>query len=145
MIDQNEYNRKLIEEFRANRGRTDGPLAGRPLLLLTTTGARSGQTRTTPLMYVRDGERLLIIASNAGAPAHPDWYYNLVARPQVVVEVGADTFDASAVVLAGAERQQVWDSIVQQYPFFVDHQAKVARQIPIVALQRHASAAVSTQ
>jgi deazaflavin-dependent oxidoreductase (nitroreductase family) len=136
MSDQNEYNRKLIEEFRANRGRSDGPLAGRPLLLLTTTGARSGQQRTTPLMYVRDGDRLLIIASNAGAPAHPDWYRNLVAHPQVVVEVGADTYAASAVVLEGANRQRVWDSIVRQYPFFIDHQAKVTRQIPIVALER---------
>jgi deazaflavin-dependent oxidoreductase (nitroreductase family) len=138
MSDQNAYNRKLIAEFRENRGRSDGPMAGRPLLLLTTTGARSAQQRTTPLMYVRHGERLLIIASNAGAPKHPDWYRNLVAHPDVVVEVGADTYEASAVVLEGAERQQLWDSIVRQYPFFTEHQAKIARQIPIVALERRA-------
>jgi deazaflavin-dependent oxidoreductase (nitroreductase family) len=134
MSDQNEYNRKLIEDFRANKGA--GPFAGRPLLLLTTTGAKSSLRRTTPMMYVPDGDRLLIIASNAGAPAHPDWYRNLLAHPQATVEVGADTFDASAVVLEGTERQQLWDRIVQQYPFFIEHQAKITRQIPVIALER---------
>src|SRR5690242_1896214 len=123
MSDQKAYNHKLIEDFRASRGVSDDQFAGRPLLLLTTTGARSGQRRTTPLMYVPDGDRLLVIASNAGAPAHPDWYRNLLAHPQVTVEVGADTFDARAVVLAGMERQQLWDRIVASYPFFTDHQA----------------------
>src|SRR5215217_4351451 len=118
MTDQHEYNRKLIEEFRTARGTTDGPFVDRPLLLLTTTGAKSGQPRTTPMMYVPDGDRLLVIASNAGAPAHPDWYRNLLAHPQVTVEVGAESFDARAVVLAGAERQQQWDKIVASYPFF---------------------------
>jgi deazaflavin-dependent oxidoreductase (nitroreductase family) len=134
MDDQKEYNRKLIEDFRANQG--DGPFAGRPLLLLTTTGAKSGQPRTTPMMYVPDGERLLVIASNAGAVAHPDWYHNLLAHPQVTAEVGADTFGASAVVLAGAERQQLWDAIVASYPFFIEHQAKITREIPVIALER---------
>src|SRR3954471_22353315 len=134
MSDQKAYNRKLIEDFRASR--SDGPFAGRPLLLLTTTGAKSGQPRTTPMMYVPDGDRLLVIASNAGAPAHPDWYRNLLAHPQVTVEVGADTFDASAVVLEGEERQQQWDRIVASYPFFSDHQAKITRQIPVIALER---------
>jgi deazaflavin-dependent oxidoreductase (nitroreductase family) len=136
MSDQNEYNRKLIEDFRANRGVSDGPMAGRPLLLLTTSGAKSGQRRTTPLMYVPDGERLLVIASNAGAPAHPDWYRNLLAHPEATVEVGADTFDARAVVLEGTERQQLWDKIVASYPFFIEHQAKITRQIPVIALER---------
>src|SRR5439155_18791500 len=136
MSNQNEYNRKLIEDFRANRGASDGPFAGRPLLLLTTIGAKSGQRRTTPLMYVPDGDRLLVIASNAGAPSHPDWYRNLLAHPQVTVEVGADTFDASAAVLKGAERQQLWDKIVASYPFFAEHQAKITREIPLVALER---------
>jgi deazaflavin-dependent oxidoreductase (nitroreductase family) len=133
---QNDYNRKLIEEFRANRGAGDGPFAGRPLLLLTTTGARSGQRRTTPLMYIPDGDRLLIVASNAGAPAHPDWYRNLVAYSDVAVEVGAETFDARALVLEGAERQRLWARIVEQYPFFADHQAKITREIPVIALER---------
>jgi deazaflavin-dependent oxidoreductase (nitroreductase family) len=138
MGDQNEYNRKLIEDFRANRGVSDGPFAGRPLLMLTTIGAKSGQQRTTPMMYVPDGDCLLVIASNAGAPKHPDWYRNLVAHPDVTVEVGADTFEASAVVLEGAERQQQWDRIVAAYPFFIEHQAKITREIPVIALERHA-------
>lgn len=137
MDDQKEYNRTLIEDFRANKGA--GPFADRPLLLLTTTGAKSGQARVTPMMYVPDGDRLLVIASNAGAPAHPDWYRNLLAHPHVTVEVGADTFGASAVVLEGAERQQQWDAIVASYPFFIEHQAKIERQIPIVALERQSS------
>ncbi len=136
MSDQNEYNRKLIEDFRASRGVSDDPFAGRPLLLLTTIGAKSGQRRTTPMMYVPDGDRLLVIASNAGALAHPDWYRNLLAHPEVTVEVGADTFDASAVVLEGTERQQLWDRIVASYPFFTEHQAKITRQIPVIALER---------
>ena len=136
MSDQNEYNRKLIEDFRASRGVSDDPFAGRPLLLLTTIGAKSGLRRTTPMMYVPDGDRLLVIASNAGALAHPDWYRNLLAHPEVTVEVGADTFDASAVVLEGTERHQLWDRIVASYPFFTEHQAKITRQIPVIALER---------
>ena len=136
MSDQKAYNRKLIEDFRASRGVSDDPFAGRPLLLLTTIGAKSGQRRTTPLMYVPDGDRLLVIASNAGAPAHPDWYRNLLAHPQATVEVGADTFEAGAVVLAGTERQKVWGSIVASYPFFTEHQAKITREIPVIALER---------
>src|ERR1700716_4166481 len=108
MTDQGDYNRKLIEEFRANRNKTDGPFAGRPLLLLTTTGAKSGQSRTSPMMYVKDGDRLLVIASNIGAPKHPAWYHNLVAHPDVTVEVGADRFDATAVVTGGEERERLW-------------------------------------
>jgi deazaflavin-dependent oxidoreductase (nitroreductase family) len=139
MSNQNEYNRKLIEDFRASRGVSDDPFAGRPLLLLTTTGARSGQRRTTPLMYVADRDRLLVIASNAGAPAHPDWYRNLLAHPEATVEVGADTYDVHAVVLEGAERQQLWDTIVESYPFFTEHQAKITREIPVIALERQAA------
>ncbi|HEY6542338.1 MAG TPA: nitroreductase family deazaflavin-dependent oxidoreductase [Ktedonobacteraceae bacterium] len=133
---QNDYNQRLIEEFRADRSNNGDAFKGRPLLLLTTTGAKSGQRRTTPMMYVRDGERLLVIASNAGAPKHPGWYYNLVAHPQVTVEVGRETFEATSIVTEGAERQQLWDKIVEQYSFFADHQAKVTRSIPVVALER---------
>lgn len=133
---QIDYNRRLIEQFRADRSSNGDAFKGRPLLLLTTTGARSGQRRTTPMMYVRDWERLLVIASNAGAPKHPDWYYNLLAHPHVTVEVGRDTYDATAIVTEGAERQRLWERIVEQYPFFADHQAKVTRQIPVIALER---------
>ncbi len=133
---QNDYNQRLIEEFRADRSNNGGAFKGRPLLLLTTTGARSGQRRTTPMMYVQDGDRLLVIASNAGAPSHPAWYYNLTAHPQVTVEVGKETYDAIATETKGSERQQLWNKIVEQYPFFADHQAKTARQIPVIALER---------
>ncbi|HZU66631.1 MAG TPA: nitroreductase family deazaflavin-dependent oxidoreductase [Ktedonobacteraceae bacterium] len=139
MTDQKDYNRQLVEDFRANRGNPDSPFKNRPLLLLTATGARSGQPRTTPMMYVPDGDRLLVIASNAGAPKHPDWYYNLVAHPEVTVEVGSETYDATASVVEGEERQRVWNRIVESYPFFADHQAKVTRQIPVVALIRRES------
>ena len=133
---QNDYNQRLIEDFRADRSKNGDAFKDRPLLLLTTTGARSGQRRTTPMMYIREGERLLVIASNAGAPKHPDWYHNLVAHPHVTVEVGKETFDATAVVTEGEERQRFWASTIEKYPFFADHQAKVTRQIPVVALER---------
>ena len=136
MTDQKAYNRQLIEEFRANRGKSDNPMAGRPLLLLTTTGAKSGQLRTTPMMYIPDGDNLLVIASNAGAPTHPDWYHNLVAHPEVTVEVKNETYDAIAAVAEGPERQRLWNRIVELYPFFADHQAKVSRQIPVIVLKR---------
>ena len=136
MDDQNAYNRQLIDEFRASRSQGGEPMNGRPLLLLTTTGARTGQRRTTPMMVVREGDQLLVIASNAGAPKHPDWYHNVVAHPTVTVEVGPETFEATAVVLQGAERERMWSRIVERYPFFAEHQAKVPRQIPVVALER---------
>ena len=138
MSDQIEYNRKLIEEFRATRTVPDGPYARRPILILTTTGNKTGQPRTTPVMYIRDGERLLVIASNAGAVQHPHWYRNLAAHPGVTVEIGTETFDAQAIPLEGADRQQVWERIVQQQPFFAEHQAKIERQIPVVELKRNA-------
>ncbi len=138
MIDQNDYNRRVIEEFRADRGKPGGRWEGRHLLLLTTTGARSGLPRTTPMMYIPDGDRLLVIASNIGAPAHPDWYRNLVAHPEVTVEVGSETFEATAVVAEGSERQRLWSRIVELYPFFTEHQAKTSRQIPVIALERRA-------
>lgn len=129
--DMKAHNRKVIEDFRA-----DGGAGDRPLLLLTTTGRRTGEHRTTPMMYVPDGDRLLVIASNAGAPKHPDWYLNLVADPRVTVEVGAQTYNAVAVVTTGAERERLFAGIQAKYPFFTDHQAGVQRQIPVVALER---------
>jgi len=130
--DMKAHNRQLIEEFRAH----GGVLEGRPLLLLTTTGARTGRRRTTPMMYVPDGDRLLVLASNSGAPAHPDWYHNLVAHPVVTVEVDGRTYDATAVVTTGEERDRLFARTVERYPFFAEHQAKVSRTIPVVALER---------
>jgi deazaflavin-dependent oxidoreductase (nitroreductase family) len=126
------HNGQLIAEFRAAGRRLDN----RPMLLLTTTGARSGQPHTAPMMYVRDGERLLVIASNAGAPSHPDWYHNLLAHPRVTVEADGETYTATATPLTGDERDRVFARIAEQYPFFNDHQARVSRTIPVVALVR---------
>ena len=88
------------------------------------------------MMYIPDGDRLIIIASNAGATKHPDWYHNLVAHPEVTVEFGTETYDTTANVIQGTERQQLWTLIIEQYPFFADHQAKITRQIPLIALSR---------
>jgi deazaflavin-dependent oxidoreductase (nitroreductase family) len=137
MTDHSDYNRKLVEEFRANREKLGDPFPGRPLLLLTTTGAKSGLPRTSPMMYVKDGNRLLVIASNIGAPKHPDWYHNLVAHPKVTVEVGPETYEATAIVTIGDERQRLWNMILEGYPFFAEHQAKTSREIPVVALERN--------
>jgi deazaflavin-dependent oxidoreductase (nitroreductase family) len=132
------HNRQLIAEFRA----AGGQLSDRPLLLLTTTGAHIGQPHTAPMMYVAEGadsangDRLLVIASNAGAPAHPDWYHNLVANPAVTVEVAGQTYDATATPLVGEERDRVFARIAEDFPFFKDHQAGVSRTIPVVALER---------
>lgn len=138
-MDQKSRNRQLIEEFRANRGKTGALFAGRPSLLLTTTGAKSGEPRTTPMMYIPDGDRLLVIASNLGAPTHPDWYRNLLAHPRVTVELTAETFDATAALAEGEERARLWAKIAEQYPFFIEHQARTTRQIPVIVLSRQAS------
>jgi deazaflavin-dependent oxidoreductase (nitroreductase family) len=121
-------NAKLIEEFRA-AGRS---LPGRPLLLLTTTGARPGRKRTNPMMYVRLDGRLLVIASNAGAERHPDWYHNLVANPDVTVEVDGEEYRATA--RPAADRDALFARITEKYPFFTDHQAGTDRTIPVVEL-----------
>ena len=131
--DMKAHNRQLIEQFRANGGTAP---EGRPLLLLNTTGRRTGERRTTPMMFIPDGDDLLVIASNAGAPAHPDWFRNLVAQPRVVVEVGGETYAATAVVPQGEERDRIFAGVVERYPFFADHQAKVTRTIPVVVLRR---------
>jgi deazaflavin-dependent oxidoreductase (nitroreductase family) len=133
-VDIGEINRTVIGQFRAG-GDIDGMQRER-LVLLTTIGAKTGQRRTTPMMHHRDGDRLLVIASNVGAPDHPDWYLNLVANPRVTVEVGDETYEALATPLSGAERDEVWAMIKETYPFFADHEAKTTRTIPVVALTR---------
>ena len=136
--DPNGFNEAVIREFRANGGVVRGALADMQLLLLTTTGARSGQPHTTPMTYVLDGDRVLVIASNAGAVRHPDWYVNLVANPAVTVELPDETFQTRAVVAEGAEYDRLWAQIVAQMPFFTDHQAQISRKIPVVILERTA-------
>ena len=125
-------NQALIEQFRSLGGAPEG----RALLLLTTTGRKTGQPYTTPMMFIPDGDRILVVASNAGAPAHPDWYRNLVADPNVTVEVTGDTYQATAVPLRGEERDRTFAWISERYTFFADHQAQVSRTIPVVALLR---------
>ena|SRR3990172_6684344 len=136
-LDMHEVNRQVIAEFRANGGKVvTGRFAGTDLVLLTTTGAKTGAKRVKPLMYVKVGGQLIVFASKNAAPMHPDWYFNLVAQPQVTVEVDKETFAATAVVTSGAERQRVWDESVRQHPFLSEMQARTPRQIPIVALER---------
>lgn len=134
-MDVREVNKRVIEQFRAG-GEVDGMHRER-LVLLTTTGRRTGGPRTTPLMFHRDGERLLVIASDIGAPRHPDWYLNLVADPHVTVEVGDESGAprrAVARTLEGAEREPVWQMLKATYPFFAEHERKTTRTIPVVAL-----------
>jgi deazaflavin-dependent oxidoreductase (nitroreductase family) len=136
MADAGDWNSKIIAEFRDNEGKVGGQFEGAPLLLLTTTGRKSGQPRTNPMMYLPDEGRLLVFASKAGAPEHPDWYRNLVANPAVTVEVGTETFAARAVVLDGQDRDRMYAEQASRYPGFAEYQAKTDRVIPVVALIR---------
>jgi deazaflavin-dependent oxidoreductase (nitroreductase family) len=136
MVDMNEWNRKIIEEFRANGGKVGGQFEGAPLLLLTTTGAKSGREITTPVMYLADGGRQLVFASKAGAPTNPAWYHNLVANPTVTVEVGNESFQAKAVPVTGEERDRLYAKQATLYPGFAEYQEKTTRVIPVVALER---------
>jgi deazaflavin-dependent oxidoreductase (nitroreductase family) len=134
-MDVREVNKRVIEQFRAG-SEVDGMHRER-LVLLTTTGRRTGEPRTTPMMFHRDGDRVLVIASNVGAPRHPDWYLNLVADPEVTVEVGDESGAPRRAVarpLGGAERERVWEMLKAAYPFFAEHERNTTRTIPVVAL-----------
>lgn len=136
MTDTNDWNTKIVEEFRANAGKVGGQFEGAPLLLLTTTGAKSGQKRVNPMMYLAEGDRIYVFASKAGAPSNPDWYHNLVAHPEVTAEVGADTIQATATVVKGSERDRIYAEQASRYPGFAEYQANTDRVIPVVALAR---------
>jgi len=136
MANMNDWNRQTIEEFRANGGKVGGFWEGKPLLLLTTTGAKSGQRHTNPVMYLADGNRLIVFASKRGAPTHPDWYHNLVAHPEVTVEVGTETYEATATVLKGEEQDRLYARQAELYPQFGEYQANTTRTIPVIALER---------
>jgi deazaflavin-dependent oxidoreductase (nitroreductase family) len=131
-----DYNRKVIDDFRADRDKGEIPLQGRPLVLLTTTGAKSGKLHTTPVRPFFDGDRLFVIGSKAGAPSDPDWYRNLIAHPEVTVESARETFTAQAVVASVAERDRLWAQAVATEPGFGEYQAKTTRQIPVIFLER---------
>ncbi len=135
-FDINHFNAKLIADFRAGAGAVGGNFEGVPLLILHTTGARSGEERLAPVTYLLDGERIVVFASKSGADSNPDWYRNLVVHPRVTVEMGTETFAAEAVELTGAERDDVYARQVAAMPVFADYQASTTRVIPVVALDR---------
>ena len=136
MSDHNNFNQQIIAEFRANGGKVGGPFEGGTILLLTTTGAKSGQSRTNPLVYVTDGDNIAIIASKAGAPTNPDWYHNLVANPIVTIERGTEQFQARATIAAEPERTRLYDQMVAKMPGFAEYQRNTTRQIPVVVLEK---------
>jgi deazaflavin-dependent oxidoreductase (nitroreductase family) len=131
-----DFNSAIIEEFRANGGKVGGPFEGAPVLLLTSTGARTGATRVNPVMYLDDGKRLYVFATKGGAPTNPDWYHNLVAHPRAVIEVGEERFDVTASVVTGAERDEIYARQAAAYPGFAEYEAKTTRRIPVIALER---------
>jgi deazaflavin-dependent oxidoreductase (nitroreductase family) len=129
-----DFNARIIEEFRANQGRVGGPFEGATLLLLHHTGARSGKDRINPLVYNRDGDRYVVFASKAGAPTNPDWYHNLKANPNVTIEVGSNSIDAVAEEAAGDERDRLFRAQVERSPQFGEYQSKTDRVIPVMVL-----------
>ncbi len=134
--ERHERNRKVIEEFRTNEGKVGGPFEGSPMILITHKGAKTGTERTNPLVYSRDGEDYVIIASKAGADTHPHWYLNMVANPEVGVEVGTESFRASVREAAGDERTRLYQAQAAQLPQFNDYAAKTDRAIPVLVLTR---------
>ena len=130
-----DWNAKTIEEFRANGGKVGGNFEGAPLLLLHTTGARTGQERVNPVMYQQVGDDLAVFASKAGAPTNPDWFHNLRANPEARVEVGTETRDVRARVADGDERTRIWETQKERYPGFADYEAGTDREIPVVILE----------
>ena len=139
MADFNDWNQKIIEEFRSAGGQVGGQFAGAPVLLLTSTGAKTGQKRTTPMMYLADDDDLVVFASKAGAPTNPDWYHNLVAHPRASVEVGTETCEVDAEVATRRERDRLYAIQAERYPGFAEYQEKTTRVIPVVILRRVAS------
>jgi deazaflavin-dependent oxidoreductase (nitroreductase family) len=132
----NAFNQQIIDEFRANGGKVTGMFAGAPLMLLTHIGAKSGLPRTSPLVHTRDGDRLVIIASKAGSPKHPHWYLNILANPEVTVELPGETYQARAIVTEGEERARLYRAQADLMPNFDEYAAKTDREIPVVVLER---------
>jgi deazaflavin-dependent oxidoreductase (nitroreductase family) len=130
------FNRSVIAEFRANKGRVGGRFEGETLVLLHTVGARTGRPRLNPMVSFADGEVIFVVASHAGAPTSPDWFHNLRASPEVTVERGAEVFPARARVLTGEERDRRYAWIVEQADRFTRYQERTTRVIPVVELRR---------
>jgi deazaflavin-dependent oxidoreductase (nitroreductase family) len=136
MSSPNDWNKQIIEEFHANGGKVGGQFAGANLLLLHTRGAKSNQPRINPLAYFKNGDNFVIIASKGGAPSNPDWYYNILAHPEVTLEMGTERFNAHATVPERQERDRIFANVVKQAPGFGEYQQKTPRIIPVVVLKR---------
>ena len=130
-----DWNSSIIREFRANEGKVGGPFEGSTLLLLHTTGSKTGKERVNPLMYRNDGDRFVVFASKGGAPKDPDWYRNLLANPMVKIEVGTDTIEAKARVAEPEERERIWTVHTKEYPVFARYEQKSGREIPVIILE----------
>jgi deazaflavin-dependent oxidoreductase (nitroreductase family) len=135
MAEVNDWNAKIIEEFRANGGQLGGNFEGAPVLLLHTVGRKTGRERVNPMMYRKIDGGYAVFASKAGAPTNPDWYHNLVANPRVQAEIGTTTMALTARVAGASERDQIWAAQKAQYPGFADYEQKTTRQIPVVILE----------
>ncbi|SEF36828.1 deazaflavin-dependent oxidoreductase, nitroreductase family [Amycolatopsis pretoriensis] len=135
--DMNDFNTQVVEEFRANEGKVGNYFEGKNVLLLTTIGAKSGQERLSPLVYTRDGDKYVVAASMGGAPKNPAWFHNLVANPKVTIEVGTETFEATATVIEDrAERDRLYAGMVAHAEGFAEYETKTTRLIPIVVFER---------
>ncbi len=131
-----DFNRNLINDLRTNGKPTSGPFLGRNVLILTTKGAKSGEVRETPIVYTRDGDHYVIVASKGGAPTHPAWYHNLVQHPEVTIEVGKDKFKARAHVAQGDEHERLYTHHADINPTFHDYRKRTTRKIPVIVLER---------
>jgi deazaflavin-dependent oxidoreductase (nitroreductase family) len=130
------WNDGIIEEFRANDGRVGGRFEGASMILVHHIGAKSGTERVSPLVYLRDGDDMVVAATKGGSPTHPDWYHNLRAHPRVTVEVGSETFEVDAVETSGADRDELWRRLVEARPGFASYESKTTRVFPMFRLRR---------
>lgn len=138
MSEANDWNKSIIEEFRANEGKVGGPFQGAPMLLLHHKGRKSGQERVNPLVFQPVDDAMAIFASKGGAPSHPDWYRNLTANPKASVEVGTDKVDVTAREATGEERERIWTEQKKRMPGFAEYEAATSgiREIPVIVLER---------
>ena len=136
MSQLDDFNQAVIKEFRANKGKVGGQMEGMPMILVTMTGAKSGRTIVKPLVYSKDGDRVVIVASFAGAPNNPPWYHNLMKNPVATVEIGTEKFQVRAKATTGEERERLFNQHAAQMPIFNDYKKKTSRQIPVLVLER---------
>jgi deazaflavin-dependent oxidoreductase (nitroreductase family) len=131
-----DFNQQIIDEFRANEGKVGGPFEGAPMLLLHSTGAKSGTERVNPMVYRQLDDGWAVFASKGGAPTHPDWYHNLRANPEATVEVGTESIDVEAHVAEGDERERIWSAQKAIMPGFADYERNTIRTIPVIVLRQ---------